>query len=178
MRAFTDKQIELVTHFRRPGGDRDRERAAVRREYRPRTHDLSEASRAANRRPHRCYRVISKFLPASCSQFSTQFGPTLPGFVKPITATCGSAREIILAPGHSTALPTGIHLKQWRRHNVVPLPGPGSAQPCMPSRPGSPTKSPDLQREPRLPRWRSISGLGGRCRGYAYIARSTDVQGK
>ena len=31
VRPFTDKQIELVDHLRRPGGDRDRERAAVRR---------------------------------------------------------------------------------------------------------------------------------------------------
>ena len=31
VRPFTDKQIELATTFRRPGGDRDRERAAVRR---------------------------------------------------------------------------------------------------------------------------------------------------
>ena len=31
VRPFTDKQIELVHHLRRPGGDRDRERAAVRR---------------------------------------------------------------------------------------------------------------------------------------------------
>ena len=30
VRPFTDKQIELVNHLRRPGGDRDRERAAVR----------------------------------------------------------------------------------------------------------------------------------------------------
>ena len=30
-RPFTDKQIELVDDLRRPGGDRDRERAAVRR---------------------------------------------------------------------------------------------------------------------------------------------------
>ena len=30
VRPFTDKQIELVDHLRRPGGDRDRERAAVR----------------------------------------------------------------------------------------------------------------------------------------------------
>ena len=31
VRPFTDKQIELVDDLRRPGGDRDRERAAVRR---------------------------------------------------------------------------------------------------------------------------------------------------
>ena len=31
VRPFTDKQIELVYHLRRPGGNRDRERAAVRR---------------------------------------------------------------------------------------------------------------------------------------------------
>ena len=31
VRPFTDKQIELVSNLRRPGGDRDRERAAVRR---------------------------------------------------------------------------------------------------------------------------------------------------
>ena len=31
MRPFTDKQIELVDDLRRPSGDRDRERAAVRR---------------------------------------------------------------------------------------------------------------------------------------------------
>ena len=30
VRPFTDKQIELVQHLRRPGSDRDRERAAVR----------------------------------------------------------------------------------------------------------------------------------------------------
>ena len=31
VRPFTDKQIELVKHLRRPSGDRDRERAAVQR---------------------------------------------------------------------------------------------------------------------------------------------------
>ena len=31
VRPFTDKQIELVIDLRRPGGDRHRERAAVRR---------------------------------------------------------------------------------------------------------------------------------------------------
>ena len=31
VRPFTDKQIELVENLRRPGGDRDRERSAVRR---------------------------------------------------------------------------------------------------------------------------------------------------
>ena len=42
VRPFTDKQIELVTDLRRPGGDRDRERAAVRGGA-ARTRELTEA---------------------------------------------------------------------------------------------------------------------------------------
>ena len=42
MRPFTDKQIELVDHLRRSGGDRDRD-ARLFDEVQARTAELSEA---------------------------------------------------------------------------------------------------------------------------------------
>ena len=42
VRPFTDEQIELVYHLRGPGGDRHRERAAVR-ELQARTRELTES---------------------------------------------------------------------------------------------------------------------------------------
>ena len=58
VRPFTDKQIELVDDLRRPGGDRDRERAAVRRGAGSARDELSEAW-SSRPRPQRCCSVIS-----------------------------------------------------------------------------------------------------------------------
>ena len=55
VRPFTDRQIELIDYVRRPGGDCDRERAAVRRGAKThrRTH---QSAGAADRRPPRYLR--------------------------------------------------------------------------------------------------------------------------
>ena len=79
---FTDKQIELVDDLRRPGGDRDRERAAVRRgagaharayrgagaadrDLRGAAGHLKFARRAASRCSRPCWRTPREFASAN-----------------------------------------------------------------------------------------------------------------
>ena len=172
VRPFTDKQVELITTFA------DQAVIAIENvrlfdEVQARTHDLSEALEQQTA-TSQVLQVISKF--------PGELQPVFDAILANATRLCeANYGNMWLCEGdfisHRGTLrrATGIH-RAMAEHNVVP-PRPGSASHACHQDPAAlPSRRP--AREPRLPRWRSISGLGGRCRGYAYIARSTDVQGK
>ena len=85
VRPFTDKQIELVTDLRRPGGDRDRERAAVRRGAG--AHARSERIACSNRPPPPMCSRSSAARPSTCRRCWIRWSNRRPGCATPTRAT-------------------------------------------------------------------------------------------